>query len=112
MPLMKNARYPANATIFTSILVTIVGFDLVPTEFLEELVYYLPEPTAYNINFAANGTESKLFIRNIGSSILLIIAYILAAFICLVLYKVQRVWNRLRPIIYWNGFIRLFLELF
>ena len=112
MPLMKNARYPANATIFTSILVTIVGFDLVPTEFLEELVYYLPEPTAYNINFAANGIESTLFISNIGFALLVIMAYILATIICLVLYRVKRVWYRLRPIMFWNGLIRLFLELY
>ena len=112
MPLMKNVKYPANALIFTSSLVDIVNLDLLPTEHLEELVYYLPEPVAYNINFAANGIESTLFISNVGSSLLVIVANIIVAIVCLALYKVKRVWNWLRPIIFWNGAIRLFLELY
>ena len=112
MPLMKNAKYPANANIFTKALVDIVNLDLIPTENLEKKVYYLPEPVAFNINFASNGKESTLFISNIGSSLVVIMLYILVALICVVLYKVKRVWNWLGPIIYWNGLIRLFLELY
>ena len=56
--------------------------------------------------------ESTLLISNIGSSLLVIMANILIAIMCVVLYKVKRVWNWLRPIIYWNGLIRLFLELY
>ena len=112
MPLMKNVKYPANALIFTSSLVGIVNLDLIPTEKLEELVYYLPESAAFNINFAANKIESTLFISNIGFSKLVIMAFILVAIIGLLFYMVKRVWNWLRPIIYWNGLIRLFLELY
>ena len=112
IPLMKNVKFPANAAIFTDHLMNIANLDLFPTAILEDLIYYLPEPVEFNINFAANGIESTLFISNIGSSLLVIIANILAAIICLVLYKVKRVWNYLGPIIYWNGLIRLFLELY
>ena len=72
----------------------------------------MPEPVAFNVNFAATGMESSLFISNIGSSLVVIMLYILVALICVVLYKVKRVWNWLGPIIYWNGLIRLFLELY
>ena len=112
MPLMKNVKFPANALIFTKSLSKIANLDLFPTEILEDLIYYLPEPIAFNINFAANGIESTLFISNIGSSILIVLAYIIAAIICVVLFKVNLVWNWLRPIIYWNGLIRIFLELY
>ena len=112
IPLMKFVKFPANAAIFTDSLMKIANLDTFPTAILEDLVYYLPEPVEFNINFAANGMESTLFISNIGSRLLVIMAYILAAFTCLVLYKVKRVWNCLGPIIYWNGLIRLFLELY
>ena len=112
MPLMKNVKFPANSMIFTGFLMDIVNFDLIPTEMLENLVYYLPEPVAFNINFAANGMESTLLISNIGSNLLMIILYILVAIMCLVLYKVTSIWNRLGAKLYWNGFIRLFLELY
>ena len=103
IPLMKNVKFPANAAIFTDNMMNVANLDLFPTAFLEDLVYYLPEPVEFNINFAANGMESTLFISNIGSSLLIIMAYILAAIICLVLYRVKRVWNCLGPIMFWNG---------
>ena len=112
MPLMKNVQFPANSMIFTSSLMDIVNMDLIPTEILEDLVYYLPEPVPFNINFAANGMESTLLISNIGSNLLMIMLYILVALICVGLYNVKRVWNWLGPIIYWNGLIRLLLELY
>lgn len=51
-------------------------------------------------------------IKNIGSVLVVIIIYTLAALIAAVLFKVKRVWNRLGSVIYWNGLIRLFLELY
>ena len=84
--MMNYVKYPANAQIFTSFLVDIVNLDLFPTAIIEDLVYYLPEPIAFSINFAMSGTESTLFISNIGSALLVIMAYIIAALICLVLY--------------------------
>ena len=86
MPLMKNVKFPANTLIFTESLSNIANLDLFPTEILEDLVYYLPEPVAFNINFAANGIKSTLFISNIGSSLLIILAYLIAAIMCLVLF--------------------------
>ena len=67
MPLMKNIKFPANASLFISFLVEIVNLDLIPTEWLEDLIYYLPEETPFNINFEASGIESNLFISNTGS---------------------------------------------
>ena len=43
MPLMKNIKYPANALIFTDFLMNVANLDLVPTEFYEDVIYYLPE---------------------------------------------------------------------
>ena len=72
----------------------------------------MPEPVAFNINFSEQGLESTLFIENIGSSLLMILLYILLAIMCLFLYNVKSIWNKLGPKIYWNGLIRLFLELY
>ena len=112
MPLMKNVKFPANSMIFTSSLMDIVNLDLIPTAILEDLVYYLPEPVVFNVNFAAHGMKSTLLISNIGSKLLLIMLYILVVIMCLVLYKVTSIWNRLGAKLYCNGLIRLFLELY
>ena len=72
----------------------------------------MPEPVAFNINFSEQGLESTLFIENIGSCLLMIMLYILLAIMCLFLYNVKSIWNKLGPKLYWNGLIRLFLELY
>ena len=112
MPMMKNVKYPANALIFTMFLMEIANLDLIPTEIIEDIAYYLPEPIAFSINFEACGMESTLLISNIGSALLVIFLYALVSILTAVLYKVKRVWNKLGPVIYWNGLIRLFLELY
>ena len=72
MPMMKNVKFPANAISFTDFLMEIAHLDLFPTEWFEELIYYLPEQVAFNINFEACGVESKLIIKNIGSAFVII----------------------------------------
>jgi len=122
MPMMKNVKYPANAMIFTMFLMNVANLDLIPTEVIEDALYYLPEPFPFSINFEACGIESNLFLSNIGSPLLIIVVYALLAILIAVLYRVKffrnrlgpviRVWDRFAPMIYWNGIIRLFLELF
>ena len=70
------------------------NLDLFPTEWLEEMIYYLPELTPFNINFEAVGIESKPFISNIGSGIWIIFILLIYAMVNLVFYTKKRVWNR------------------
>ena len=112
MPMMKNVKFPANAISFTDFLMEIAHLDLFPTEWFEELIYYLPEQVAFNINFEACGIESKLIIKNIGSTFVIIMIYALVATMTTVFYKNERIWNFFGPIIFWNGLIRLFMELY
>lgn len=58
MPMMKNVRFPANASEFTDFLMDVANLDLFPTEWLEDIIYYLPEQVPFNINFEACGIES------------------------------------------------------
>ena len=51
MPLTKKLLFPANAMIFNAFLIKIATFDLIPSEPLEELLYYLPEEEVYTIKF-------------------------------------------------------------
>ena len=85
MPMMKNIRFPANASEFTDFLSDIANLDFFPTEWLEIMIYYLPEQVPFNINFEACGIESKLLIKNIGSALVIIIIYLLVALVAAVL---------------------------
>lgn len=90
----------------------ITSFDLFPTSIPEDEIYYLPEAEPLNINFESAGIESKLFTSNIGSAMFITIAYATGAILSLVFYKNKRVWIKIRKVIYWNGILRLFLELY
>ena len=85
-------------------------FDMIPTEQVEEIIYYLPEQRPLNINFEANGMESTTFISNIGSLIWIILIYIIVAALSFVLRNVKCIWTRLGTLILWNGMINLFME--
>ena len=41
--------------------------DVMPTQYIDEEIYYLPEDEPFNINFEAAGMNSVFFIANIGS---------------------------------------------
>ena len=60
MALMENIKFPANAQIFIGFWTDIINFDLYETEWLEDQLYYIPEPEPFNINFSAVGIESTL----------------------------------------------------
>ena len=56
--------------------------------------------------------ESTLFILNTGSKIWILSAYFIYAIINLAFYGYKRIWNRLGKPIFFNGFIRIFMEMF
>ena len=41
-------------------------FDLIPTDFLDEMIWYFPDVDAYSLNFEMVGVESTLLLSNIG----------------------------------------------
>ena len=66
IPLLEKLQMPANSLVVTKELVKISTFDLIPTEFIDEMIWYFPDVDAYSLNFEMVGVESTLLLANIG----------------------------------------------
>ena len=45
-------------------MIKIVNFDLIPTEYLDALIWYFPEVDPFSLNFETAGLESVLFLHS------------------------------------------------
>ena len=81
---------------------------MIPIEWLEDQIYYLPEAEPFNVNFEACGIETQLFITNMGCLIWVLYFYALISLISLSCIKKERVWKRFGNKIYWSGLIALY----
>ena len=66
LPLVEGHKFPANASTMLGKMIEFAEFDLIPTEYLDELMYYWPEADAYSANFESVGIETTFFLENIG----------------------------------------------
>ena len=41
-------------------------FDIFPSEWLDEKIYYMPDEQPYNLNFQMLGYDSRLLVGNVG----------------------------------------------
>ena len=87
MPMFERLKFPASAMIVTKALIDIATFDLIPTEILDEYLWYFPEGDAFSASFETAGVESTLFLKNIGFILYMIIAHILFVLIHAALHK-------------------------
>ena len=79
MPLYEKLRFPASAMLLTKEFIKIATFDLIPTDWLNDLIWYFPDENSFSLNFETLGIESKLLLQNIGLILYLILANILYA---------------------------------
>ena len=99
----------------TEFIIQIANFELIQVEDN----FKLPEEDPYNLSFSQCGYESIFFISNMGFPQYIIYGhFILAAFfivlylITLLIPKLKRVTNYISAYLFWNGFIRLYIELY
>ena len=83
MPLYEKLSFPASAMLLTKEFIKIASFDLIPTEWLNDLIWYFPDENSFSLNFETLGIESKLLLQNIGLILYLILANILYAILYL-----------------------------
>ena len=73
-------------------MMKLANFDLIPTQQLDEEIYYWPESEgAYNVNFEMAGVQSKLLLANIGFVIYTIYAHLLAVLLHCIIHKCRNV---------------------
>ena len=66
MPMYEKLKFPASAMKITVELIKIATFDLIPTEKIDNLLWYFPEEEAFSLSFETAGFESMYFLQNIG----------------------------------------------
>ena len=94
-------------------------FDLIPTEFIDEMIWYFPDADAYSLNFEMVGVESTLLLANIGFTKWLIGLNILLVLTHSILYPLRNScscfkWasEKIGGYLYFDGLLRLYMEIF
>ena len=100
-------------------MINLATFDIIPTDALDDAIYYWPEADPFTVNFEMAGVESTLLLANIGFAIYLVYIHILAMTIHLCIHKLTRAATcidslhaKLSSYLYWVGLNRFYMELF
>ena len=90
----------------------------IPTDAIDEIVFYWPAADPFTINFEMVGTTSVLLLANIGFSIYLIYMHLLLVLVHSCVYKLknrgclfQKIEIKIGSYLYWDGLIRFYMEL-
>ena len=51
MPLMTKLKFPANAAMVNEEMIQLAFFDIIPTDWIDEAIFYLPDLQPYNMSF-------------------------------------------------------------
>ena len=112
---MYKMKIPANAEDFNAAMITIANFEVLPSDDINEQIFYVPEIEAqpYNENFAVAEYNSVHAVYNLGSifyilvvHVLLIVAWLFLALITKLAPSAQtfkKRFNELHNYLFWNG---------
>ena len=99
----------------------IASFEIIPSDKINELLYFFPEEEPFNLSFQECGVESQLFLVNMGFPLYIILGHMALIFLNLLLYLTNlllklkclgKITNYLSGYLFWNGLIRLFMEVY
>ena len=51
MPMYEKLKFPANSMLITKEMIKIATFDLLPTDKIDEMLWYFPEEEPLSVNF-------------------------------------------------------------
>ena len=86
MPMYEKLKIPASSMVITKEMIEIVNFDLVPTDSIDDYVWYFPEVSAFSLNFETAGVESILALQNAGFILYLILGSMMFALLHVLIY--------------------------
>ena len=119
MPMFEKLKFPASAMIITKALIKVATFDLIPTELIDELLWYFPEGDAFSLSFETAGLESTLLLENIGFIFYMIAVNIVFVLIHATLHNCRKsckcstkTHSKLGNYLYYNGMMRFYREVF
>ena len=102
-------------------LIEITNFEIYPSEEINNKILYFPEVDPLSLNFQECGIESRYFLIIMGLQLYIMLGH----FALLILYSILalanhylklqclgKVVNCLKNYLFWNGFLRLYMELY
>ena len=112
LPLLLKVKFPANAAYINEKIRDIANFNLIPTEWLDQLVYNTPESIPYNVNMEMFGFESILLVANAGIAMWTIFFHLTLLTIYGLFYKILCCRRRLGNYLFWSNLVRLLAEVY
>ena len=119
MPMLEKLKFPANAMLITKELIKVASFDLIPTDIIDEQLFYFPYGDAFSSNFETAGVESTMFFANIGLIFYMILfnAFLIVLHIFFFTAKnscgcAEKWRKKFGDYLYFNGSIRFFMEVY
>ena len=121
LPLMDAIQFPANVMLVNKVFTDIANFEVIPSDVINAELYVFPEEDPFNLNFQECGVESKNFLLIMGFQLYIILGHMILAALYLVLYLANlklklkyltKLNNYLSAYLFWNGLIRLFMEVY
>ena len=79
---MEGTKFPANSMMINNIFQDIANFEIIPSEYFNEKLFYFPEVDPYNFNFSECGIESRFFLQTMGLPLYIMLVH----FALLVIY--------------------------
>ena len=83
---------------------------MIPTDFISDAAFYLPEMDPYNPSFDLYDYGSTIFVDNMGTNLWIQAFFILLIIILIMFYWLKCLRTRLGAFLAWNALIRLFME--
>ena len=82
---LNDIAFPGNAAFYYSYLQKITAFDALPTDDFYDATWNFPHSEPIGAQFGALGFETKYFVKNMGTSylLLLIVLVCLSLILCL-----------------------------
>ena len=112
-----NIRMPSNLNVVFKIIMNIAAFDILPTDYIYDLIFKVDQKEPLSTKFEAMGFESLWLIYNLGSLLLISLSIpLLMAFLPALKFfsqyskRVLSSYKRLRKFLFWNFQITVITE--
>ena len=89
IPILEDLKMPANTMMVTKQLIKFATFDIIPTVYIDKMIWYFPDGEAFNLNFEMVNVESTLLLENIGFILWMIGLHILLILMHSLLYPIK-----------------------
>lgn len=104
---------------FNSKLIEICSFKVLPTDEINEILFFFPDVEPFNLNFQEMGITSIFALPNLGSTLYILAFYVVLIIFALVVKYIgqyckccKKLHLSLYKAIFWGGFLRFWMEIY